>query len=136
MKNYENAKITLHDAYIEENSNFVIRDEFKDKVSKSLEDIVSNTIKERSAIANGIMPENGRHSVAYTNPFARWIMVMRGYLPTLGFDRFKAGSDFSEYKSDKYNPTSFNAIKYKRNNGEMSDEEFERAREYYERYDG
>ena len=136
MKNYENAKITLHDAYIEENSNFVIRDEFKDKVSKRLEDIVSNTIKERSAIANGIMPENGRHSVAYTNPFARWMMVMRGYLPTLGFDRFKAGSDFSEYKSDKYNPTSFNAIKYKRNNGEMSDEEFKRAREYYERYDG
>lgn len=83
-----------------------------------------------------MMPENGRHSVAYTNPFVRWIMVMRGYLPTLGFDRFKAGSDFSEYKSDKYNPTSFNAIKYKRNNGEMSDEEFERAREYYERYDG
>lgn len=136
IQNYENAKITLHDAYIEENSNFVVRDEFKDKVSKHLEDIVSNTIKERSAIANGIMPENGRHSVAYTNPFARWIMVMRGYLPTLGFDRFKAGSDFSEYKSDKYNPTSFNAIKYKRNNGEMSDEEFERAREYYERYDG
>lgn len=136
IQNYENAKITLHDAYIEENSNFVVRDEFKDKVSKRLEDIVSNTIKERSAVANGIMPENGRHSVAYTNPFARWIMVMRGYLPTLGFDRFKAGSDFSEYKSDKYNPTSFNAIKYKRNNGEMSDEEFERAREYYERYDG
>lgn len=136
IQNYENAKITLHDAYIEENSNFVIRDEFKDKVSKRLEDIVSNTIKERSAVANGMMPENGRHSVAYTNPFARWIMVMRGYLPTLGFDRFKAGSDFSEYKSDKYNPTSFNAIKYKRNNGEMSDEEFERAREYYERYDG
>ena len=48
MKNYENAKITLHDAYIEENSNFVIRDEFKDKVTKRLEDIVSNTIKERS----------------------------------------------------------------------------------------
>lgn len=136
MKNYENAKITLHDAYIEENSNFVIRDEFKDKVTKRLEDIVSNAIKERSAVANGMMPENGRHSVAYTNPFARWIMVMRGYLPTLGFDRFKAGSDFSEYKSDKYNPTSFNAIKYKRNNGEMSDEQFERAREYYERYDG
>ena len=136
IKNYENAKITLHDAYIEENSNFVIRDEFKDKVSKRLEDIVSNTIKERSAVANGMMPENGRHSVAYTNPFARWIMVMRGYLPTLGFDRFKAGSDFSEYKSDKYNPTSFNAIKYKRDNGEMSEEEFERAREYYERYDG
>lgn len=136
IQNYENAKITLHDAYIEENSNFVIRDEFKDKVSKRLEDIVSNTIKERSAIANGIMPENGRHSVAYTNPFARWIMVLRGYLPTLGFDRFKAGSDFSEYKSDKYNPTSFNAIKYKRNNSEMSEEEFERAREYYERYDG
>lgn len=136
IQNYENAKITLHDAYVEENSNFVIRDEFKDKVSKRLEDIVSNTIKERSAIANGMMPENGRHSVAYTNPFARWIMVMRGYLPTLGFDRFKAGSDFSEYKSDKYNPTSFNAIKYKRNNGEMSEEEFERAREYYERYDG
>lgn len=136
IQNYENAKITLHDAYIEENSNFVIRDEFKDKVSKRLEDIVSNTIKERSAVANGMMPENGRHSVAYTNPFARWIMVMRGYLPTLGFDRFKAGSDFSEYKSDKYNPTSFNAIKYKRNNGEMSEEEFERAREYYERYDG
>lgn len=136
IKNYENAKITLHDAYVEENSNFVIRDEFKDKVSKRLEDIVSNTIKERSAVANGMMPENGRHSVAYTNPFARWIMVMRGYLPTLGFDRFKAGSDFSEYKSDKYNPTSFNAIKYKRNNGEMSEEEFERAREYYERYDG
>lgn len=136
IQNYENAKITLHDAYIEENSNFVVRDEFKDKVSKHLEDIVSNTIKERSAIANGIMPENGRHSVSYTNPFARWIMVMRGYLPTLGFDRFKAGSDFSEYKSDKYNPTSFNAIKYKRNNGEMSDEEFKRAREYYERYDG
>ena len=136
IQNYENAKITLHDAYIEENSNFVVRDEFKDKVSKRLEDIVSNTIKERSAVANGMMPENGRHSVAYTDPFARWIMVMRGYLPTLGFDRFKAGSDFSEYKSDKYNPTSFNAIKYKRNNGEMSDEEFERAREYYERYDG
>lgn len=136
IQNYENAKITLHDAYIEENSNFVVRDEFKDKVSKRLEDIVSNTIKERSAVANGMMPENGRHSVAYTNPFARWIMVMRGYLPTLGFDRFKAGSDLSEYKSDKYNPTSFNAIKYKRNNGEMSDEEFERAREYYERYDG
>lgn len=136
IQNYENAKITLHDAYIEENSNFVIRDEFKDKVSKRLEDIVSNIIKERSAVANGMMPENGRHSVAYTNPFARWIMVMRGYLPTLGFDRFKAGSDFSEYKSDKYNPTSFNAIKYKRNNGEMSEEEFERAREYYERYDG
>lgn len=136
IKNYENAKITLHDAYVEENSNFVIRDEFKDKVSKRLEDIVSNTIKERSAVANGMMPENGRHSVAYTNPFARWIMVMRGYLPTLGFDRFKAGSDFSEYKSDKYNPTSFNAIKYKRNNGEMSEEEFERAKEYYERYDG
>lgn len=136
IKNYENAKITLHDAYIEENSNFVIRDEFKDKVSKRLENIVSNTIKERSAVANGMMPENGRHSVAYTNPFARWIMVMRGYLPTLGFDRFKAGSDFSEYKSDKYNPTSFNAIKYKRDNGEMSEEEFERAREYYERYDG
>lgn len=136
IQNYENAKITLHDAYVEENSNFVIRDEFKDKVSKCLEDIVSNTIKERSAIANGMMPENGRHSVAYTNPFARWIMVMRGYLPTLGFDRFKAGSDFSEYKSDKYNPTSFNAIKYKRNNGEMSEEEFERAKEYYERYDG
>lgn len=136
IKNYENAKITLHDAYVEENSNFVIRDEFKDKVSKRLEDIVSNTIKERSAVANGMMPENGRHSVAYTNPFARWIMVMRGYLPTLGFDRFKAGSDFSEYKSDKYNPTSFNAIKYKRNNGEMSWEEFERAKEYYERYDG
>lgn len=136
IQNYENAKITLHDAYIEENSNFVVRDEFKDKVSKRLEDIVSNTIKERSAVANGMMPENGRHSIAYTNPFARWIMVMRGYLPTLGFDRFKAGSDFSEYKSDKYNPTSFNAIKYKRNNGEMSDEEFERAREYYERYDG
>lgn len=136
MQNYEDAKITLHDAYVEENSNFVIRDEFKDKVTKRLEDIVSNTIAERSAIANGMMPENGRHSVAYTNPFARWIMVMRGYLPTLGFDRFKAGSDFSEYKSDKYNPTSFNAIKYKRNNGEMSEEEFERAREYYERYDG
>lgn len=136
IKNYENAKITLHDAYIEENSNFVVRDEFKDKVTKRLEDIVSNTIKERSAVANGMMPENGRHSVAYTNPFARWIMVMRGYLPTLGFDRFKAGSDFSEYKSDKYNPTSFNAIKYKRDNGEMSEEEFERAREYYERYDG
>lgn len=136
MQNYEDAKITLHDAYVEENSNFVIRDEFKDKVTKRLEDIVSNTITERSAIANGMMPENGRHSVAYTNPFARWIMVMRGYLPTLGYDRFKAGSDFSEYKSDKYNPTSFNAIKYKRNNGEMSDEEFERAREYYERYDG
>lgn len=136
IQNYESAKITLHDAYIEEDSNFVIRDEFKDKVSKRLEDIVSNTIKERSAIANGMMPENGRHSVAYTNPFARWIMVMRGYLPTLGFDRFKAGSDFSEYKSDKYNPTSFNAIKYKRDNGEMSEEEFERAKEYYERYDG
>lgn len=136
IQNYENAKITLHDAYIEENSNFVIRDEFKDKVSKRLEDIVSNTIKERSAVANGMMPENGRHSVAYTNPYARWIMVMRGYMPTQGFDRFKAGSDFSEYKSDKYNPTSFNAIKYKRNNGEMSEEEFERAREYYERYDG
>lgn len=136
MKNYEDAKVTLHDAYVEENSNFVVRDEFKDKVTKRLEDIVSNTITERSAIANGMMPENGRHSVAYTNPFARWIMVMRGYLPTLGYDRFKAGSDFSEYKSDKYNPTSFNAIKYKRNNGEMSEEEFERAREYYERYDG
>ena len=136
MQNYEDAKITLHDAYVEENNNFVIRDEFKDKVTKRLEDIVSNTITERSAIANGMMPENGRHSVAYTNPFARWIMVMRGYLPTLGYDRFKAGSDFSEYKSDKYNPTSFNAIKYKRNNGEMSEEEFERAREYYERYDG
>lgn len=136
IQNYENAKITLHDAYVEENSNFVIRDEFKDKVSKRLEDIVSNTIKERSAVANGMMPENGRHSVAYTNPFARWIMVMRGYLPTLGFDRFKAGSDFSEYKSDKYNPTSFNAIKYKRNNGEISEEEFQRAKEYYEMYDG
>lgn len=136
IKNYENAKITLHDAYIEENSNFVVRDEFKDKVTKRLEDIVSNTIKERSAIANGMMPENGRHSVTYTNPFLRWVVVMRGYLPTMGFDRFKAGSDFSEYKSVKYNPTSFNAIKYKRNNGEMSEEEFERAREYYERYDG
>lgn len=136
VKNYEDAKITLHDAYIEENSNFVIRDEFKDKVTKRLEDVVSNTISERSAIANGMMPENGRHSVTYTNPFLRWVVVMRGYLPTMGFDRFKAGSDFSEYKSDKYNPTSFNAIKYKRNNGEMSEEEFERAREYYERYDG
>lgn len=135
-KNYEDAKITLHDAYVEENSNFVVRNEFKDKVTKRLEDIVSNTISERSAIANGMMPENGRHSVTYTNPFLRWVVVMRGYLPTMGFDRFKAGSDFSEYKSDKYNSTSFNAIKYKRNNGEMSEEEFERAREYYERYDG
>lgn len=135
-KNYEDAKITLHDAYVEENSNFVVRDEFKDKVTKRLEDIVSNTISERSAIANGMMPENGRHSVTYTNPFLRWVVVMRGYLPTMGFDRFKAGSDFSEYKSDKYNSTSFNAIKYKRNNGEISEEEFERAREYYERYDG
>lgn len=106
---FENANITLRDAYDDSGISFELKDEYLDIVrsynadlgrrSRKLEQRVSSTIRERSAIINGMLEDIDRGKLNQ-NYIGALVMQMRGWMVSQMSDNIKYGHDFARYSSD------------------------------------
>lgn len=90
------AEIRLWDAYeLSDNGEFVPKSNYEQYITRKLENRVNGAAKERAAIINGVITGHGKPAV-YQNYISRLFTVMRGYLFTMGNDKFKDGNDYVE----------------------------------------
>ena len=100
--------IRLWDAMeITENGDFQPKAKYKNKVTKKLLNRIAGVTRERASIINGVVTDHGK-PVFYQNFMARLCTVMRGYLFTMGGDKFKDGDDFvDEYQNSPGAPNTW-----------------------------
>lgn len=108
---WENAKTTLWEAYDCINGDFVLKDAYKDIVTKKLEDRITGRLRDRTAMYNGVIPMTEKAKIQQ-NVFGSFITLMRNFYINTYWDRFKTGGDYvtedgnhniawySEYKRD------------------------------------
>lgn len=104
---------------LDKEGNFVLKDKVtlrfgkekveinpKDVVTKELEDKISGGISDRAAVANGVANQKGLAPI-YSSTIKRLVVVMRGYLLSIGWDRLKTGNDFDVKYYDKGDQRNF-----------------------------
>ena len=104
---------------LDKEGNFVLKDKVtlrfgkekveinpKDVVTKELEDKISGGISDRAAVANGVANQKGLAPI-YSSTIKRLVVVMRGYLLSIGWDRLKTGNYFDVKYYDKGDQRNF-----------------------------
>jgi hypothetical protein len=57
---YKKSEVTLWDAYIEKDGYLVQKEEYKQYIPKSLENLIKNKITDRTHVYNGVIPESDK----------------------------------------------------------------------------
>ena len=111
VKLWKKSDITLWDAYEQKNGLFVRKDQYKDIITKKLEDQIAGRLRDRTAIYNGIVPMTEKAKMQQ-NVFGSFVTLMRNFYINTYWDKFKTGGDYvtedgdhhigwtSEYKRD------------------------------------
>ena len=124
LKAYNNATVTLRDAYYSDDNNIVrIKDQYIDIIkpivdeatgrrSRKLETRISSTILERCSVINGMLDEMDKNVVSQ-NYIGATFLMMRGWLLAQQIDYNKRGHDFAIYAdgSDLLNADNADMIK-------------------------
>lgn len=109
-KLWSKSKKTLVDAYEVKDGYFTVKDQYKDVVTKQLENLIQNRIKDRTAVYNGVIPQSEKAKLQQ-NVWGSYISLMRNFLINTYWERFSTGVDYmneengtptwkSEYKRD------------------------------------
>lgn len=111
VKLWKKSKTTLWDAYEQKDGLFVRKDQYKDIITKKLEDQIAGRLRDRTAIYNGIIPMTEKAKMQQ-NVFGSFVTLMRNFYINTYWDKFKTGGDYvtedgdhhiswtSEYKRD------------------------------------
>ena len=90
---WKKADVTLWDAYDSKKGDFVVKDEYKDIVTKALEDRIMGRVTDRTAMYNGVIPQAEKAKLQQ-NVFGSFITLMRNFYINTYWDRFKTGGDY------------------------------------------
>lgn len=101
IKIWEKSKITLWDAYKNENGDFVLKDEYAGIVTENLENRIAGRLRDRTAIYNGIIPLTEKAKLQQ-NVFGSYITLMRNFYVNTYWDRFKTGGDYITDDGDRH----------------------------------
>lgn len=107
LKQWSKAETTLWDAYyITKDGNWELKEQYEDVVrpynsflgrrSRKLETRIRTIISERSANTNGVLDKMDRGSLSQ-NYIGALFLQMRGWQVTQTWDKYKTGTDFSNY---------------------------------------
>lgn len=100
-KAWKNSDVKLKDAYAVDasTSEFIIKPEFKHLISNKLENRVSNLIKQKTSVINGMLDEADKNKLS-TNFIGALMLQMRGWMVSKMVDWTKDGRDFAIYSED------------------------------------
>lgn len=108
---WKKSEETLWDAYELKDGLFVRKDQYKDIITKKLEDQIAGRLRDRTAMYNGIVPMTEKAKMQQ-NVFGSFVTLMRNFYINTYWDKFKTGGDYvtedgdhhigwsSEYKRD------------------------------------
>ena len=111
VKLWKKSKTTLWDAYELKDGLFVKTNQYKDIITKKLEDQIAGRLRDRTAMYNGIVPMTEKAKMQQ-NVFGSFVTLMRNFYINTYWDKFKTGGDYvtedgdhhigwtSEYKRD------------------------------------
>lgn len=99
VKLWNKSAVTLWDAYDCIDGDFVVKDQYKDIITKKLEDRISGRLRDRTAMYNGIIPITDRAKVQQ-NVFGSFLTLMRNFYVNTYWDRFKTGGDYVTQDGD------------------------------------
>ena len=111
IKQWKKSKTALWDAYDMKDGLFVKKDQYKDVITKKLEDQIAGRLRDRTAMYNGIIPMTEKAKMQQ-NVFGSFVTLMRNFYINTYWDKFKTGGDYvtedgdhhigwtSEYKRD------------------------------------
>lgn len=99
VKLWNKSAVTLWDAYDCIDGDFVVKDQYKDIITKKLEDRISGRLRDRTAMYNGVIPITDRAKVQQ-NVFGSFLTLMRNFYVNTYWDRFKTGGDYVTQDGD------------------------------------
>lgn len=111
IKQWKKSDTTLWDAYELKDGLFVKVDQYKNIITKKLENQIAGRLRDRSAMYNGIVPMTEKAKMQQ-NVFGSFVTLMRNFYINTYWDKFKTGGDYvtedgdhhitwtSEYKRD------------------------------------
>lgn len=95
------SRATLWDAFEVRGGRFVVKDKYKDIVDDQVLKNVRKQAQSRSAIYNGVVPDNERTKLQ-TNVWTAFITMLRNFLIMGINERFKSQRDFQVANFDQY----------------------------------
>lgn len=92
---YESSKKTLADAYYVKDGYFTVKDEFKQYVTKQLENQVAGRLRDRTHLYNGIIPTTEKAKIQQ-NVWGSYVTLMRNFYVNTYWERAAVGFDYAE----------------------------------------
>ena len=89
---WNRAKVTLEQAYYVQNGVLTIKDDFKQYVTKKLENQVAGRMRDRTAVYNGVIPAVEKAKVQQ-NVWGSYLTLMRNFYVNTYWERASTGYD-------------------------------------------
>ena len=97
---WKKSKTNLWDAYELKDGLFQVKDQYKNIVTKRVENQMQKKLHDRTAVYNGVVPMSEKAKLQQ-NIFASYISLMRGFFINTYWDRFNTGVDYANINDDE-----------------------------------
>ena len=97
---WKKSKTNLWDAYELKDGLFQVKDQYKNIVTKRVENQMQKKLHDRTAVYNGVVPMSEKAKLQQ-NIFASYIALMRGFFINTYWDRFNTGVDYANINDDE-----------------------------------
>ena len=94
ISKWNSGKTTLKQAYYQEDGFLKIKDEFKQYVTKKLENQIAGRLRDRTSVYNGIIPQTEKATLQQ-NVFGSFLTLMRNFYVNTYWERARAGYDYA-----------------------------------------
>lgn len=100
INTWKKSKTNLWDAYELKDGLFQVKDQYKNIVTKRVENQMQKKLHDRTAVYNGVVPMSEKAKLQQ-NIFASYIALMRGFFINTYWDRFNTGVDYANINDDE-----------------------------------
>lgn len=100
INTWKKSKTNLWGAYELKDGLFKVKDQYKNIVTKRVENQMQKKLHDRTAVYNGVVPMSEKAKLQQ-NIFASYIALMRGFFINTYWDRFNTGVDYANINDDE-----------------------------------
>lgn len=104
IEKWESSKTTLRQAYYVKDGDFLVHDDYKQYITKKLENQIAGRLRDRTAVYNGVIPATEKATIQQ-NVFGSFLTLMRNFYVNTYWERARAGYDYAteeELQSSKF----------------------------------
>lgn len=100
VNTWKKSKTNLWDAYELKDGLFQVKDQYKNIVTKRVENQMYKKLHDRTAVYNGVVPISEKAKLQQ-NIFTSYIALMRGFFINTYWERFNTGIDYANINDDE-----------------------------------